>query len=216
MNLSQVGQRGAGPLYILTILALIVVGGLAVSKYFFPANAQINLPKSNLSNLVRGYLAVSVGRSSSADSTGGIFARDVDAKQIYLPGVIVFLEDPQTQKRSSEALTDLSGRFTITIPDEGRYRFCWKSKVYGDDCLKDLVSAGREPLFLSTVPIKVPPREGFAASFGKVRFKNDSIPRTLEPLSNINSFAVVSLVDSNKNVLAEVPVNNFGDYLLPY
>src|SRR5262249_35438731 len=89
-------------------------------------------------------------------------------------------------------------------------------KVYGDDCLKDFISAGREPLFLSTVLISIASRAGFVASFGKVRFADDSLPRTFEPFSDINSFAVVSLFGTGRKLMAEVPVNNFGEYLLPY
>ena len=167
------------------------------------------------SHLVRGYLAVAVGRSAKAESSG-IYARGIAGKNIYLPGVNVYLEDPQTSKRSDEVRTDLSGRFTVEVPGPGRYHVCWKSKVYGDGCLKDVFSAGHEPLFLSTILIDVPRREGFIASFGKVRFEDGSVPRTLEPLSDVNSFAMVSALDDKKNLLAEVPVNNFGDYLLPY
>jgi cytochrome c5 len=165
---------------------------------------------------VRGYLAVAVGRSARAEASGGIFAREIEGQEIYLPGVTVFLENLRTNQRSDNGKTDLSGRFTVRVPGEGQYRLCWKSNVYGDGCLKDSFQAGREALFLSTVAIRLAQKADFVASFGKVRFADDSIPRTLEPLDDINSFAVVSLIDSKKDLLAQVAVNNFGDYLLPY
>lgn len=217
MKCLPTSQRGATPLYLIILVGALAFGGFAISKYLVPAEPVQPRPrKDNLANLVRGYLAVAVGRSARAEASGGIYAREIEGQEIYLPGVTVFLENAQTSKRSDERRTDLSGRFTVRVPGEGRYRLCWRSKVYGDGCLKDLFTAGREPLFLSTVPIRLTQRADFVASFGKVRFEDDSIPRTLEPLDDINSFAVVSLVDSRKKVIAEVPVNNFGDYLLPY
>jgi hypothetical protein len=211
-------QRGA------THLHLLILGSLAFGSVVMwqdcgrkkPPRQPPQVRKNSLSNLVRGYLAVAVGRSARAEASGGIFAREIESQEIYLPGVTVFLEDVKTSQRSDEGKTDLSGRFTVRVPGDGQYRLCWKSTVYGDGCLKDSFRAGREAVFLSTVPIRLAQRADFVASFGKVRFADDSIPRTLEPLDGINSFAVVSLIDSKKAVLAQVAVNNFGDYLMPY
>ncbi len=212
MKRFRMTQQGVGLLYLLAVLALIPLGGFAIYKHFHPAPA----PRVTTSSLVRGYLAVAVGRSTRAEGSGGIYAREIEGKDIYLPGVTVFLQDPHLGTTSDEVRTDLSGRFTVQAPSEARYNLCWKSKIYGDGCLKEFIIAGREPLFLSTVLIRVPAKEGMVASFGKVRLEDNSVPRTLEPLSDINSFAVVSLLDARKKVVTEVPVNNFGYYLLPY
>ena len=168
------------------------------------------------SSLVRGYLAVAIGNSSRAEVSRGIFDSGVEAKDIYLPRVAVYLQDAISGNPTDPVQTDLSGRFTLPVPRPSRYRLCWKSKLYGDDCLQEIFNAGDEPLFLGTALIPVPFKSGFVASFGKVRFNDDSAPRTLEPLADINSFAIVSLFDSSQRLLAEVPVNNMGDYLLPY
>jgi hypothetical protein len=167
------------------------------------------------SNLVRGYIAVAVGRSPQAEGSG-IYAREYPGKTIYLPRVTVYLRDAQTGKSSEESVTDLSGRFTVRVAGESRYQLCWKSDIYGSDCLKGVISAGVEPLFLGTVLIRVPHKDGFIASFGKVSFVDESPARTLEPLSDVNAFALVAARDTANKVLAEVAVNNFGDYLLPY
>lgn len=169
MNRVSIRQRVVNLVPILVVAAVIVAGGCAIFKSFFPPP----VPKTSGASLVRGYLAAAVGRSARAEASGGIYAREIDGKDIYLPGVAVFLEDPQTGKRSDEVRTDLSGRFTVQVPGQSRYRLCWKSKVYGDGCLQDLISAGREPLFLSTVLIRLPTKDGFAASFGKVRLEDE-------------------------------------------
>lgn len=167
-------------------------------------------------NLVRGYLAVAVGRSNKAEASGGIYAREYPAQDIYLPDVSVWIEDPQNNLKSDAVKTDLSGRFTLLAPKKSSYRLCWKSDLIGGDCLSGTFKAGAEPLFLSTLLVRVPPRQGFMASFGKVRFADDSAPRTLEPLANVNAYARVVALDKNNNRIAETPVNNFGYYLLPY
>jgi cytochrome c5 len=188
----------------------VAAGNNSTSKQVLAAPPHV--PQSNL---VRGYIAVAVGRSGQAESSG-IYSRQYPGKNIYLPRVTIYLKDAQTGKPSEEARTDLSGRFSVRVDGESRYQLCWKSDVYGADCLQDIISAGAEPLFLGTVLIRVPAKEGFIASFGQVRFADNSPARTLEPLSDVNAFALVAAHDTSKKLLAEIPVNNFGDYLLPY
>ena len=172
-----------------------------------PASAQIPV--------VRGYLAVAVGNSPDAES-GGIFASKIDGKDIFLPGVEVYLEDPQTALTSEPAITDLSGRFTLFAPAQGDYRICWNSAVYDSDCTPVFVNAGSSPEFVSTVHIRIPPRSDHVAVLGHVTTGDNTLPRTFEPLLNINSFATVGLDDEQGNRIADVYINNFGDYLLPY
>jgi cytochrome c5 len=172
-------------------------------------------PLPQVSNAVRGYLAVAVGRSAKAEA-GGIYSREVQDKDIYLPGVSVYLDDPQAGKRSKPVRTDLSGRFTLFAPDTARYRICWESKVYDKGCTPVFVSTGSGPQFVSTVNIKVPHRQDYVAVMGRITTPDGTVPRTYEPLLNINAFATVGLTDSGGGRLADVFVNNFGDYLLPY
>ncbi len=197
-------------LLILAIVSLAVNGRGPAVKAVLASPARVSQ-----SSLVRGYIAVAVGRSAQAEGFG-IYAREYAGKTIYLPRVAVYLQDAQTGKPTDEAVTDLSGRFTVRVAGESRYHVCWKSDVYGSDCLKGVIDAGVEPLFLGTVLIRVPHRDGYIASFGKVSFIDESPARTLEPLSDVNAFAIVAAQDTSRKLLAEVPVNNFGDYLLPY
>jgi hypothetical protein len=165
--------------------------------------------------MVRGYLAAAVGRSAKAESDG-IFSSAVESKDVYLPGATVYLEDPQSGKRSNPARTDLSGRFTVYAPAKGRYHICWDSKIYGSGCTTNFLSAGSAPQFVSTVNIKVPVKQDFVAIVGHVGGVDGDTVRTFEPLLNINAFATVGLLDAKGNRISEVYVNNFGDYLLPY
>ncbi len=192
---------------------LAVAAGCAALQYFptQPVVRNIGDPA-----IVRGYLAVAVGRSAEAES-GGIYSRAYEAQDIHLPGVTVYLDDAAGGGAAGPAVrTDLSGRFTLHAPKDAKYRLCWKSEVYGGACMQTPFRAGHEPLFLSTQRVQIARRDGHVASFGKVRFTDDSPARTLEPFADINSFAVVRLLDRRQKVLAEVPVNNQGNYLLPY
>jgi Carboxypeptidase regulatory-like domain len=200
-------ELGVSLLYILAIVTVIEVSGCKPS----PPPAF----KVSGSNVVRGYLAAAVGRSEKAES-GGIYSSTIEGKDIYLPGATVYLEDPQTGNRSDSARTDLSGRFTLYAPYNGRYRICWESKVYESGCTAAFVSAGSEPQFVSTLNIKVPPKQGYVAIIGRVTAADGSIPRTFDPLVNINAFATVGLDDERGNRITDVYVNNFGDYLVPY
>jgi hypothetical protein len=215
MKRFSLGPRGTSSFYLLVILSVAAVIGSVASRYIFRAEAQQRRSDS-FSNVVRGYLAVAVGRSPKAELSSGLFAREIGAKDIYLPGVTVFLEDPKTQKRSDAARTDLSGRFTLYAPEPGRYRICWKSDVYDSGCTEIFVSAGSSPQFVSTVNIPVPAKKDFVAVTGHVTAADGTSVRTFDPILNINAFATVSLDDDKANRLAAVYVNNFGDYLLPY
>lgn len=211
------GERGVSALYLLTVITALAIGAVAVSQRFVPTQlpAQPRPRVDNLSNLVRGYIAVAVGRTGKADLSGGLFSRQVEGKDIFLPGLEVYLEDPQTNAASKSVTTDLSGRFSLYAPGKGRYRLCWKSKIYGDGCTAVYISAGSRAEFLSTVNIRLPARKEYVAIFGSVKNADGSSARTFDPLLNINAFATVNMA-SAKGDHADVYVNNFSDYLLPY
>jgi len=200
---------------IVTGLIVVPLIGVVISLLA----GQISLAQStkimpqNL--MVRGYVAVAVGRSSEAEKSG-LYSRLIAGKDVHLPGIDVFLSDPQTGKASKPARTDLSGRFTLYAPERGGYRICWKSGVYGTGCDQNIVNAGAAPQFISTVRIQLQKRPGSVAVAGHVRTADGALPRTFEPLMNINAFATVNLEDEKGNRIETVYVNNFGDYLLPY
>lgn len=204
-------KRGISLFALLAIVIVVAVAGFAIYKYFLPGW----WPKRTESNLVRGYLAVSLGPSERPNA-GGVHSPSKEGKDIYLPGVTVFLEDPNNATKSDTARTDLSGRFTLYAPARGRYRICWKSPVYGDGCTPVFVSTGSAPQFVSTVHVTLAAREGHVAITGRVTMADGSLTRTFDPLLNINAFATVGLDDEKGDRVADVYVNNFGDYLLPY
>lgn len=219
MTRLSTSERGVSTLYLLTIIAVLALGGFAVThRAVSTAASQQPRPRprvDNLATLVRGYLAVAVGRTAKVDQTGGVFSRELDGKDIFLPGLEVYLEDPQTNAVSKSGTTDLSGRFSLYAPGKGRYRLCWKSKTYGDGCTAVYISGGSGAAFLSTVNIRLPARKEYVAVFGNVKNADGSSVRTFDPLLNINAFATVN-TDSEKGDHADVYVNNFGDYLVPY
>ncbi|MFL6313351.1 MAG: carboxypeptidase-like regulatory domain-containing protein [Terriglobales bacterium] len=166
---------------------------------------------------VRGYITATgrFGQPAAVDVTNAVAIGKGGSKDVYLPGVNVFLQDAVTRKMSKMVKTDLSGRFTLFAPQVGRYHLCWKSTVYGAGCDSRFISAGTQPVFISAVNIPLKGRAGFVAMVGHVTTADGTIPRTFDPMLNINSFATVSLEDAKGNQLSQVYVNNYGDYLLP-
>lgn len=190
-------------------VAVLVAGTMLWTSCAPDASPLVRTPT------VRGYLAVAVGQSEQAERSG-LYSREIEPKDIFLPGVTVYLEDPQTGDRSEETVTDLSGRFTLYPPGSSTYQLCWSSEVYGDGCTPANLAAGGTPQFLSTVYVELPRKEGFVAMIGEVTTADGDPARMFDPLLNINAFATVGLDDASGARLADVYVNNFGDYLLPY
>jgi hypothetical protein len=222
---SRVRERGLSDLLLVAIVLLVIVIVLLIHEFCFPVPPKKPNPvpvpiESSNANLVRGYLAVTVGNSDKAKSEG-IYSQSIEGKDVYIPGLKVYLKDSKTGKRSQLTHSDLSGRFSLYAPGKGNYSLCWESGGYDSGCTAAFISAGLAPQFLSTVNIKVPHKQGYVAIMGHVTLGDGSLPRTLEPLMNINSFAKVELDkvepdDDDIDHLTNAYVNNFGDYLLPY
>ncbi len=186
-----------------------------VAKKVQPGTSPIKL-KPGLSLAVRGYITAN-GRTADVTAVPVTAVNIKQAgKDVYLPGVDVYLRDAVSGKISQTVRTDLSGRFTLFAPQVGRYHLCWKSKVYQAGCDSRFISAGGQPQFISGVRITWKARPGYVALVGHVTTADGTIPRTFEPLLNINSFATVSLADGKGNELSRVYVNNYGDYMIPY
>ncbi len=167
-------------------------------------------PPATVTTAVRGYIASAVGGKVDPAVASVRFS----SHDVFLPGVKVVLKNASTQATSPPVLTDLSGRFTIPAP-EGRYHVCWNAKGFIDGCSHDIYSVSNSMLHVGTVHIPVNQLTGTTIVFGQVSMADNSLPRALEPLANINAFARVELLDSKHNNLNTVYVNNFGEYLLP-
>jgi hypothetical protein len=172
-------------------------------------------PRPRPSLAVRGYIVATGRFGQPAGIATAVVINKNGTKDVYLPGVNVYLQDAVSHKNSSMVKTDLSGRFTVFAPQVGRYHLCWKSNVYGEGCDSRFVSAGAQPQFISAVHIPLKQRLGFVAMVGHVTTADGAIPRTFDPMLNINSFATVSLEDEKGNQVSQVYVNNYGDYLMP-
>jgi hypothetical protein len=199
-----------------SIIFVFVAGAVTwIALQFFaggnPSEAQA--PKKG-PLIVRGYIATMIGGNQGATPSAANFP----GREVYIPGVTVFLSDaadPRGSAASKSTITDLSGRFTVLAPKAGRYRVCWKTEGFVNECAKDILSVNA-PIFVSTVRI-MPDRtdDKFrSVIFGKVNLKDGSRARRLEPLQGVNAFAKVSLFDRGGKKLREVFVNNFDEYVI--
>jgi cytochrome c5 len=201
----------------LIAFVILVVVGLVVQHLGerTPSAAQQAPKRGTL--FVRGYIAAPVtgGKLVAGGNTGRpTNAARQDIRDIYLPGITVFLKEAGG-KESKSVLTDLSGRFTLRPPKPGRYRVCWKARGYKEDCSKEIVSVTNAPVHVSTVRISLDSGEKTSVMYGKVSLKDGSRPRRFEPMEGVNAFARVELVDRDGNQIQEAYVNNFGEYMLP-
>jgi len=194
--------------WILLVLTTLVITCIAsqYATWRSPSTAQPAPKRGPL--IVRGYIAADIG----ARETPGIAA--LPSRDIFLPGIRVFLKNLSGGADSKPNTTDLSGRFTLLAPKPGRYTVCWKTRGFEDGCAKDILSV-TAPVFLSTVRIQPDRRDKATVIFGKVKMKDGTRARRLEPIANLNSFARVEVLDAGGNIIQETFVNNFDEYLIP-
>ncbi len=110
--------------------------------------------------------------------------------------------------------TDLSGRFVFAPRAPGQYNVCWGGSGWVPRCVETTLE--RQHVHLPPTLI-VPTRvKGEKTVYGIVRFRDRSLPRAIEPLANVNAFAMV-----RPETAAGIPtaraayVNNDGEYVLP-
>ncbi len=180
-----------------TVLLIVL---LIVPAFSFAASNEL---------VVRGFLAASVGGKSELGD------KSPPVEVIYLPGVHVFLRDPQTNVDTDAVTTDLSGRFTIRVKNPARYRVCWEAKAIPNGCSQGAISVSLPHQSVGTIRVPLPREQGSVAVYGRVSQGDGSSPRFFEPLANINALAKVTLLDQGGSDVLEVAVNNFDQYLLP-
>jgi hypothetical protein len=162
---------------------------------------------------VRGFIAASVGGVNFKTLRQGV--ANAPLEDIYIPNVRVTLRNLTTLTDSGPVTTDLSGRFTVRVPQQGRYRVCWEAKDFNAGCDEQIFSVQDEYENIGTLHIPLPRDEGRVGLYGSVTLADGSTPRSFDPLSNINAFATISVLDQNGATLSEVPVNNSDQYLFP-
>ncbi len=185
-------------LYALSVVALILT---AFSMSFLKAQPRRGKPIH-----VRGFIIAQLaGQQTLA------IASPKTRLSLALPNVFVHLEDISSGQTNPVDVTDLSGRFHLTVFQEGRYRLCWKADGFQPGC--KVVSLANNT-YVGNIPIDPQKADNTTTLFGHVQFRDGSGTRTIEPYMNINAFAQVEFADvGGKNHLAYV--NNFHEYVLP-
>jgi hypothetical protein len=157
---------------------------------------------------VLGFLVARVPQSQQRQ-----LAAVATAQGIYVPGVKVVLELP-AGRRIASTVTDLSGRFEFRSVKQRRVRVCWRAFGFVPHCTKPFV-VGPTDRFLGNQAIGVATAPKKTAFFGQARFADGSIPRTWEPMANVNAFVTVTALARNRRLAPRAYVNNYGDYILP-
>lgn len=131
---------------------------------------------------------------------------------VQVPGVPVQLL--RGAKAVQTVQTDLSGRFVFAPRTPGQYTVCWRASGWVPRCVE--VRLMRQHLNLQPLQLVPARAKGEKTVYGMVRFRDRSLPRTLEPLANVNAFAVVRPETASGAPTAPAAyVNNYGEYVLP-
>lgn len=141
-------------LFVLSTIVITCIGSQFVI-WRSPATAQPAPKRGPL--IVRGYIATDI---AGRIDTPGIAVPQLLPRDVYLPGIVVFLRNLSGGDDSKPNTTDLSGRFTLLAPKPGRYNVCWKSKGFQDGCGKDIISV-TAPVFLNGAHPAGSPGQGY-------------------------------------------------------
>lgn len=189
-----------------TTLSLIAIGPSGC----LPTIPPIILPPSG-AFAVTGYLTAPTSHRAQDDGS-----KLTLSERVFVPGVTVWLHHEDTNTDTQAVRTDLSGRFTFPPQKPGRYVLCWKAKGFVNGCSSEIVNVVDQHVYLGPRSMQIE-RSGTAQTlFGTVRLADSKLPRTLEPMVNINALAQVRVFDaSNAEIVEPAYVNNFGDYIVP-
>jgi hypothetical protein len=161
---------------------------------------------------VRGFVVAHLQQS-------GVFVAATPTHDVYLPGASVYLRNLSNGRDGPITTTDLSGRFTSSVTEAGRYEVCVVAEGFQDTCRDgqinehNLLSVKDQPAYISQV-YAIPAKQDRTRTtlYGKVSFSDGSQTRSFEPYGDVNSFATISL-ESNGGVVAKTAVNNYGEYV---
>lgn len=160
---------------------------------------------------VRGYLAARVG--GAQDPTPSTLV--LPSREIFVPGVKVTLVTTGGTKVGT-VVTDLSGRFNFGPQKAGKYKLCWQRAGFRSECLSKTLTAVSRPINIGTLPIR-PDIDGKrkVSVWGEVQRRDGDLTRLFEPVADMNRFATVEAIDGTGRTFDRVPVNNFGEYIVP-
>lgn len=164
---------------------------------FVIAGCKASDPKEML---ISGFIVTpNVG---SSDDVFVVKASDL----VYVPSIDVWLQKTDDATRIDPVKTDLSGRFRFIPREKGEFRLCWEAAAF-------LPACADEHLYLGQFLIDPNRKAGTTVVFGSVRMGDGSLPRTLEPMANVNAFATVAA--PGNALIPSAFVNNYGNYVMP-
>src|SRR5581483_1550723 len=140
---------------------------------------------------------------------GGAIA--AKGRGIYAPNVHVYLRDA-TRGVIAKTVTDLSGRFEFHSVPAGRDQVCWKERGFLAGCTAAFAAGGTDR-FLGNQLIRPALGTGRTTFYGRARFKDGSIPRTWEPMANVNAFVAIRAALGSHVTSSIAHVNNYGEYV---
>ena len=160
---------------------------------------------------VQGFIAALIPSDSK-------FKQSERIVEIYLPGLKVHLIDKQNRDTIVTVKTDLSGRFNFPPQKKGEYLLCWERGDLEARCHPSVIIVDQRPVHLSTIQFRPEKKREEVVIYGNIRNKENQVPRTHEPLADINSSVKVDVFRQSDikgdTILGSTFLNNFGDYFI--
>ncbi len=210
---SKIAVWAAGIVAVLAFVALVSgqapLGGQPPLRPARPGLPPIL--KLTGAKYVRGYLAARVGGTQQGATT----AAAIPSREVFVPAVKVTLATTGGKKVGTVE-TDLSGRFTFGPQKPGKYWICWQRTGFRSECTPQALSVVSRPVNVGTLQIR-PDIDGKrrVSVWGEVQRRDGDLARLLEPPADRNRFAAVEAIDATGRTFDRVPVNNFGEYIVP-
>ena len=164
-------------------------------------------------------------RSKPAPSTGaqihGLVYVDVsDAggpagkRQVFVPGVTVFLKGAATNASTARVTTNARGFFTAGPVPPGEYTICWEGDGFEPGCTPSEEKLVVESATLTPGPIRINPKQPVIS--GRVALANGAPCAHDEPMFGLHAETTIALLDASGAPIGKpVPAGDTGDFLLP-
>jgi hypothetical protein len=154
-------------------------------------------------------------QATGAQVHGLVYAEIADAggtRQIFVPGVAVFLKDRAGAATPSKVTTNARGFFSIGPAAPGQYTVCWEADGFDPGCTPADQKLVIESATLTPAPIRLTPKPPIIA--GRVALSNGAPCTHDDPMFGLHTETAITLLDGSGQTIGKpVPATTTGDFL---
>jgi len=220
-------------------LYFAAVAGVTKANYNLLPQGQtiqgIGSPFIVVSNLLAGThyyftaTAVSIaGESTESDETTGVFGPhasvggeidtqllfDTNVVQVPLVGVSVTLSNLNDPTLVSQVFTDPDGLFEFKNQPGGSYHLSWSASGFASGSFSNTIVLTNSSIDVGTILIEPLTISANGLVWGQVSLQDGSPAVRQDSFNRINLNPIITLTDTNGNVLQSVTPNSDGQYVM--